>query len=91
MHHRHTTLAALHVCNKYNKMFKRKCGRSGTFTEYVERLTRKMGLHNKGAKLLKAQLLVRSCLQLSLYKYKFTMSFEKLQNTIKLQSVRLMK
>jgi len=58
MHHRHTTLAALCVRNKYDKMFKRKCGRSGTFTEYVEGLTRKMGLCNEGAKLLKAQLLV---------------------------------
>jgi len=41
MHHRRTTLVVLHVHNKYNKIFKRKCGRSGTFTEYVERLTRK--------------------------------------------------
>lgn len=84
MNHRRTTLAALNIRNKYNKIFNRRFGRSGTFTEYVERLTRKMGLQNKGAKMLKAQLLVRSCLQqLSYYKHKYTISFQKLQNRIK--------
>ena len=47
-------------------------------------LLEKWDYKNKGAKLLKAQLLVRSCLQqLSCYKHKYTTSFQKLQNKIK--------
>ena len=83
LHRRHTTLAALNVRNKYNKMFGKSYGRSGTFTKFFKRLTTKIGVRNIAANELKAQLLVRSCLQqLSLCKHKFTTSFEKLQNKI---------
>ena len=52
-----TTLAALNVRNKYNRLFKRRFGQSSTFSEYVDKLTRKIGLQNKAASILKAQLL----------------------------------
>ena len=67
-----------------DKMFKRKFGQHGTFNDFVQKLVSKMGLRNRAASQLKAQMLVRSSLQqLSLCKYKFTTSFEKLQNMIK--------
>ena len=84
MHHRCTTSAALSIWNKYNRIFHRKFGQYGTFKEYVEKVFRKLRLRNKCANRLKAQLLVRSCLQqLNLYKHKFMTSFDRLQNMVK--------
>ena len=57
---------------------------SGTFSEFVQRLTRKLGYRQKPANELKAQQLVRSCLQqLSLYKHNFIASFQRLQNMVR--------
>lgn len=84
MHRRHTTSAALSIWNKYDRIFHRKFGQYGTFNEYVEKVLRKLRLQNKSGNKLKAQLLVRSCLQqLSLYKHKFVASFNRLQNMVK--------
>ena len=83
MHRRYTALGALSVNNKYNRIFRRKGGLSGTFTEFVAKYTRKLGYRNIAANELKAQLLVRSCLQqLSLYKHNFCTSLNRLQTTI---------
>ena len=46
----HTTLAAINV---RTKMFKRKFGQHSTFNDYVQKLTSKMGLHNRAANQLK--------------------------------------
>lgn len=68
-------LTAFSVRNKYSKMFKRKFGRCGTFTDFVMKLSTKMRTRNKAANHLKAQQLVQSGLQqLSLYKHKFIRS-----------------
>ena len=84
VHRRHTTIAAFNIKNKYHRIFNRKAKMSGTFSEYVQRLTKKMGFQNKPAKELKAQQLVRSCLQqLSLYKHNFISSFQRLQNMVR--------
>ena len=70
LHHRHTTLAAINVRSKYDRMFNRKFGQYSTFNDFVKKLTTKMGMHNQATNQLKAQMLVRSCLQqLSLCKH----------------------
>ena len=84
MHRQHTTIAAINVKNKYNRIFNRNTKMSGTFSEFVQRLTRKLGYRHKPANELKAQQLVRSCLQqLSLYKHNFIASFLRLQNMVR--------
>ena len=84
MYRQHTTTAAFNIKNKYYRTFNRKAKMFGTFSEFVQRLTKKMGFQNKPAKELKAQQLVWSCLQqLSLYKYNFISSFQRLQNMVR--------
>ena len=43
IHRRHPTIAAFNIKNKYHRIFNRKAKISGTFSEFVQRLTKKWG------------------------------------------------
>ena len=80
---RSTLLSAFSVRNKYNRMFKRKWNHRGSLHEYVNKLARKMGSRYSAAHVVKAELMVRSCMQqLSLKKHLYAKAFERLHNAV---------
>ena len=55
----------------------------GSLHEYVNKLARKMGFRCSGAHVVKAELMVRSCMQqLSLKKHLYVKAFERLHNAV---------